>query len=194
MSGDYESHDKNQPNINYSKMSEEQKAPKSLDANTALHSDLDPNHINEDMEDYGLPELGEEVIKEVQDGYEAVQTFQDLWHNLMYQHREKFNKYTEMQASLSAMSFDRPETRVNFSELNELRDDIVKIEGGLETLNLYRKYVLKEPLEPWVEAEREDLRKKIKIKTNSSKSAKGKDWSKYSNWEGGIDPELNKTV
>ena len=86
MSGDYESHDKNQPNINYSKMSEEQEAPKSLDANTALHSDLDPNHINEDMEDYGLPELGEEVIKEVQDGYEAVQTFQDLWHNLMYQH------------------------------------------------------------------------------------------------------------
>ena len=194
MSGDYESHDKNQPNINYTKMSEEQEAPKSLDASTALHQDLNPDHINEDMEEFGLPELGEEIIKEVQDSYEAVKTFQDLWHNLMYQHREKFKRYSDMQASLSAMSFDRPETRVNFSELNELRDEIVKLEGGLETLNLYRKYVLKEPLEPWVESEREDLRKKVKIRTDSHLSAKGKDYTKFSNWEGSQPEELNKTV
>jgi hypothetical protein len=36
------------------------------------------------------------------------------------------------------MEFDQQETRVDFTEMNQLRDEIVKIEGGLETLNLYR--------------------------------------------------------
>ena len=42
-------------------------------------TNLDPNHINEDLEDLGLPELPPEVIEEVQSAYEAVQSLDDLW-------------------------------------------------------------------------------------------------------------------
>ena len=34
------------------------------------------------------------------------------------------------------MNFESAETRVDFTRMNEMRDDIVKLEGGLETLNL----------------------------------------------------------
>ena len=51
-------------------------------------TNLDPNKINEDLEDLGLPELPPEVIEEVETAYEAVQTLDDLWKNLIYQHRE----------------------------------------------------------------------------------------------------------
>ena len=157
-------------------------------------TDLDPDKINEDLEDIGLPELPPEVIQEVKDAFEAVQSLDDLWKNLIYQHREKYNKYQEMQEGLGSMSFDRPETRINFSDLNAIRDELIKIEGGIETINMYRKYVLKEPEQPWLEEEMQKERAKIKVATSSKYSdpKKKKDYSKMADWEGETNKELNR--
>ncbi|AGH56985.1 hypothetical protein CPXG_00182 [Cyanophage P-RSM6] len=164
----------------------------SLDAGATK---LDPENINQDLEDLGLPELPPEVIEEVETAYEAVQTLDDLWKNLIYQHREMYLKYEEMQQGMTSMSFDRPETRINFTELNEMRDDLVKIEGGLETLNLYRKFVLKEDPKPWLESEMAKERSNIKVATSSKYSdsaTKKKDYSKLSDWQGEVRDDLNK--
>ena len=158
-------------------------------------TNLDPENINQDLEDLGLPELPPEVIEEVKTAYEAVQTLDDLWKNLIYQHREKYTHYQEMQEGLGSMAFDRPETRINFTELNEMRDDLVKIEGGLETINMYRKFVLKEPEQPWLESEMAKERSNIKVATSSKYSdsaTKKKDYSKLSDWQGEVRDDLNK--
>jgi len=157
-------------------------------------TNLDPENINQDLEDLGLPELPPEVIEEVETAYEAVQTLDDLWKNLIYQHREKYTHYQEMQEGLGSMAFDRPETRVNFTDLNAIRDELVKIEGGLETINMYRKYVLKEPEQPWLEDEMQKERAKIKVATSSkfSDPNKKKDYSKMADWEGEENRELNR--
>tara|TARA_B100000427_G_scaffold225385_1_gene188996 strand:+ start:1552 stop:2106 length:555 start_codon:yes stop_codon:yes gene_type:complete len=157
-------------------------------------TDLDPNKINENLEDMGLPELPPEVIQEVKDAFEAVKSLDDLWRNLIYQHREKYAKYQEMQEGLGSMSFDRPETRINFTDLNAIRDELIKIEGGIETINMYRKYVLKEPEQPWLEEEMEKERAKIKVATSSkfSDPKKKKDYSKMADWEGETNKELNR--
>ena len=123
----------------------------------------------------GLPDYEPETIEEVATAEEAVKTFDDLWRNLVFQHRTKYQKYTDMNASLSSMSFDDQETRVDFTELNNLRDEIVKIEGGLETLNLYRVLVLKVEAEPWIQEEIEEKRK-IKVRTRPG-------YEKYADWE-----------
>ena len=141
-------------------------------------------------------ELPPELVEEVESAKEAVKSFDDLWRNLMYQHREKYSEYSKLQESLSAMSFDREETRVDFTQMNNLRDEIVKLEGGLETLNLYRQFVMGVDPEPWVESEIQAKRKLVKVKTNSPYSKKGKDYSQFSNWESNqaaTDEELNKT-
>ena len=135
-----------------------------------------------DGESSEVPELPE-TITEVDTAQEAVKSLDDLWNNLRYQHREKFKEYSELQASLSAMNFDQGETRVDFTKMNEMRDDIVKLEGGLETLNLYRTLVMGVEAEPWLEIEIQEKRKKIKVRTNSKYSKKGGDYSKYANWE-----------
>ena len=135
-----------------------------------------------DGESSEVPEMPE-TITEVDTAQEAVKSLEDLWNNLRYQHREKFKEYSELQASLSAMNFDQGETRVDFTKMNEMRDDIVKLEGGLETLNLYRTLVLGVEAEPWLEIEIQEKRKKIKVRTNSKYSKKGGDYSKYANWE-----------
>jgi len=157
-------------------------------------TNLDPDNINEDLEDLGLPELPPEVIQEVKDAFEAVQSLDDLWKNLIYQHREKYNKYQEMQEGLGSMSFDRPETRINFTDLNAIRDELIKIEGGIETINMYRKYVLHEPEQPWLEEEMQKERAKIKVATSSkfSDPKKKKDYSKMADWEGETNKELNR--
>ncbi len=157
-------------------------------------TNLDPDNINEDLEDLGLPELPPEVRKEVKDAFEAVQSLDDLWKNLIYQHREKYNKYQEMQEGLGSMSFDRPETRINFSDLNAIRDELIKIEGGIETINMYRKYVLREPEQPWLEEDMQKERSKIKVATSSkfSDPKKKKDYSKMADWEGETNKELNR--
>tara|TARA_B100000073_G_scaffold214438_1_gene178271 strand:+ start:3376 stop:3816 length:441 start_codon:yes stop_codon:yes gene_type:complete len=123
----------------------------------------------------GLPDYEPETIEEVATAEEAVKTFDDLWRNLVFQHRTKYQRYTDMNASLSSMSFDDQETRVDFTELNSLRDEIVKIEGGLETLNLYRVLVLKVEAEPWIQEEIEEKRK-IKVRTRPG-------YEKYAEWE-----------
>lgn len=123
----------------------------------------------------GLPDYEPETIEEVATAEEAVKTFDDLWRNLVFQHRTKYQRYTDMNASLSSMSFDDQETRVDFTELNNLRDEIVKIEGGLETLNLYRVLVLKVEAEPWIQEEIEEKRK-IKVRTRPG-------YEKYADWE-----------
>lgn len=135
-----------------------------------------------DGESSELPEMPEKIT-EVDTAQDAVKSFDDLWLNLRYQHREKYNEYTELQASLSAMNFESAETRVDFTRMNEMRDDIVKLEGGLETLNLYRTLVLGVEAEPWLEIEIQEKRKKIKVRTNSKYSKKGGDYTKYANWE-----------
>ena len=135
-----------------------------------------------DGESSEVPEMPE-TITEVDTAQEAVKSLEDLWNNLRYQHREKFKEYSELQASLSAMNFDQGETRVDFTKMNEMRDDIVKLEGGLETLNLYRTLVMGVEAEPWLEIEIQEKRKKIKVRTNSKYSKKGGDYSKYANWE-----------
>ena len=135
-----------------------------------------------DGESSEVPEMPE-TITEVDSAQEAVKSLEDLWNNLRYQHREKFKEYSELQASLSAMNFDQGETRVDFTKMNEMRDDIVKLEGGLETLNLYRTLVMGVEAEPWLEIEIQEKRKKIKVRTNSKYSKKGGDYSKYANWE-----------
>lgn len=81
------------------------------------------------------------------------------------------------------MNFESAETRVDFTRMNEMRDDIVKLEGGLETLNLYRTLVLGVEAEPWLEIDIQEKRKKIKVRTNSKYSKKGGDYAKYANWE-----------
>ena len=141
-------------------------------------------------------DLPPELVEEVESAKEAVKSFDDLWRNLMYQHREKYNEYSKLQESLSAMSFDREETRVDFTQMNNLRDEIVKLEGGLETLNLYRQFVMNVDPEPWVESEIQEKRKLVKVKTNSPFSKKGKDYSQFSDWESNqaaTDADLNKT-
>ena len=80
-----------------------------------------------DGESSEVPEMPE-TITEVDTAQEAVKSLEDLWNNLRYQHREKFKEYSELQASLSAMNFDQGETRVDFTKMNEMRDDIVKLE------------------------------------------------------------------
>ena len=157
-------------------------------------TDLDPNNINQDLEDIGLPELPPEVIQEVKSAFEAVQSLDDLWKNLIYQHRQKYLQYQEMQEGLGSMSFDRPETRINFTDLNAIRDELIKIEGGIETINMYRKYVLKEPEHPWLEEEMEKERAKIKVATSSKYSdpKKKKDYSQMADWEGETNKELNR--
>ena len=115
-----------------------------------------------DGESSELPELPEQIT-EVDTAQEAVKSFDDLWLNLRYQHREKYNEYTELQASLSAMNFESAETRVDFTRMNEMRDDIVKLEGGLETLNLYRTLVLGVEAEPWLEIDIQEKRKKLSL-------------------------------
>ena len=132
--------------------------------------------MSELLEDVqGLPELEPETIEQVDSPEEAVKSLDDLWRNLIYQHRTKYEKYTSLNASLSAMNFDDQETRVDFTELNNLRDEIVKIEGGLETLNLFRTLVLKEEAEPWIEEEIE-AKRKIKVRTRPG-------YEKYADWE-----------
>ena len=157
-------------------------------------TDLDPNNINQDLEDIGLPELPPEVIQEVKSAFEAVQSLDDLWKNLIYQHRQKYLQYQEMQEGLGSMSFDRPETRINFTDLKAIRDELIKIEGGIETINMYRKYVLKEPEQPWLEEEMEKERAKIKVATSSKYSdpKKKKDYSQMADWEGETNKELNR--
>tara|TARA_B100002019_G_scaffold250054_1_gene229743 strand:+ start:3424 stop:3864 length:441 start_codon:yes stop_codon:yes gene_type:complete len=123
----------------------------------------------------GLPDYEPETIEEVETAEEAVKTFDDLWRNLVFQHRTKYQRYTDMNASLSSMNFEDQETRVDFTELNSLRDEIVKIEGGLETLNLYRVLVLKVEAEPWIQEEIEEKRK-IKVRTRPG-------YEKYADWE-----------
>jgi len=130
-----------------------------------------------------------ETITEVDSEEEAVKSLDDLWRNLVYQHREKYTAYSDLQASISSMNFDRAETRIDFTKMNEMRDDLVKIEGGLETINLYRRLVLGEPAQPWIESELEEERKKIKVRTRPG-------YEKYANWEAdksATDAELNKT-
>jgi len=163
----------------------------SLDAGATK---LDPENINQDLEELGLPDLPPEVIEEVESAYEAVQTLDDLWKNLIYQHREKYNHYQEMQEGMSSMSFDRPETRINFTDLNNLREELVKLEGGIETINMYRKYVLKEDPKPWLESEMAKERAKIRVATSSkfSDPKKKKDYSKMSDWQGEFREDLNK--
>lgn len=142
--------------------------------------------VTEDVLD-SLPE-DPESITEVANAQEAVNSLDDLWNNLVYQHREKFKTYAEQQESISAMSFERSETRVDFTKMNALRDELVKIEGGLETINLYRTLVLGEESRPWVESEIQE-RKKIKVRTRPG-------YEKYTDWESdqtATDTELNKT-
>jgi hypothetical protein len=122
-----------------------------------------------------LPEWEPETIEEVDSPENAVKSFDDLWRNLMYQHRTKYDRYVKLNESLTSMKFDDQETRVDFTELNELRDQIVKIEGGLETLNLYRTLVLKEEAEPWIQKEIEE-RRTIKVRTRPG-------YEKYAAWE-----------
>jgi len=136
-----------------------------------------------------IDEWEPETITEVNSEEEAVKTLDDLWKNLVYQHRERFKEYADLQASISAMNFDRAETRIDFTKMNEMRDDLVKIEGGLETINLYRRLVLGEPAQPWIESELEEERKKIKVRTRPG-------YEKYANWEAdqsATDATLNKT-
>lgn len=156
---------------------------------------------NPSLPDYeDLPEVDQtdtelsESIATVESEKEAIKSFDDLWMNLRYQHREKFKKYADMQSSLSSMSFDRQETRIDFTELNELRDEIVKLEGGMETMNIQRRLLRNEDPEPWVESEIKKA--KIKIKTDSKLSKKqGTDaYKKYADWEGTDNPDMNKTV
>ena len=92
------------------------------------------------------------------------------------------------------MSFDRPDTTINFSDLNGIRDELIKIECGIETINMYRKYVLKEPEQPWLEEEMQKERAKIKVATSSKYSdpKKKKDYSKMADWEGETNKELNR--
>lgn len=71
-----------------------------------------------DGESSELPELPEQIT-EVDSAKDAVKSFEDLWLNLRYQHREKYKEYTELQASLSAMNFESAETRVDFTRMNE---------------------------------------------------------------------------
>jgi hypothetical protein len=156
---------------------------------------------NPSLPDYeDLPEVDQtdtdlpESIATVESEKEAIKTFDDLWMNLRYQHREKFKKYADMQSSLSSMSFDRQETRIDFTELNELRDEIVKLEGGMETMNIQRRLLRNEDPEPWVESEIKKA--KIKVKTNSPNSKKrGTDaYKEYTDWQGTDNPDMNKTV
>ena len=123
----------------------------------------------------GLPEYEPETIEEVNSAEEAVKSLEDIWRNLVYQHRTKYQRYTDMNASLSSMNFEDQETRVDFTEMNNLRDEIVKLEGGLETLNLFRTLVLKEDAEPWIQEEIEEKRK-IKVRTRPG-------YEKYADWE-----------
>ena len=123
----------------------------------------------------GLPEYEPETIEEVNSAEEAVKSLEDLWRDLVYQHRTKYQRYTDMNASLSSMNFEDQETRVDFTEMNNLRDEIVKLEGGLETLNLFRTLVLKEDAEPWIQEEIEEKRK-IKVRTRPG-------YEKYADWE-----------
>lgn len=132
--------------------------------------------MSELLEDVqGLPEFEPETIEEVESAEDAVKTFDDLWRNLIYQHRTKYERYTSLNASLSAMNFEDQETRVDFTELNRLRDEIVKIEGGLETMNMLRVYVFKEEAEPWIQEEIE-AKRKIKVRTRPG-------YEKYADWE-----------
>ena len=151
-----------------------------------------------DFED--LPEVDQtdtelsESVATVESEKEAITSFDDLWMNLRYQHREKFKKYADMQSSLSSMSFDRQETRIDFTELNELRDEIVKLEGGMETMNIQRRLLRNEDPEPWVESEIKKTR--IKVKTNSPNSKKKgtNAYKEYTEWQGTDNPDMNKTV
>ncbi len=156
---------------------------------------------NPSLPDYeDLPEVDQtdielpESIATVDSEKEAIKSFDDLWMNLRYQHREKFKKYADMQSSLSSMSFDRTETRIDFTELNELRDEIVKLEGGMETMNIQRRLLRNEDPEPWVESEIKKA--KIKVKTNSPNSKKkGTDaYKEYTDWQGTDNPDKNRTV
>ena len=63
----------------------------------------------------GLVDYEPETIEEVATAEEAVKTFDDLWRNLVFQHCTKYQRYTDMNASLSSMSFDDQETRVDFT-------------------------------------------------------------------------------
>jgi hypothetical protein len=128
-----------------------------------------------------------ETVVQVDSAEEAVKTLDDLWRNLIYQHREQIASYIAMQESVSAMSFDQKETRVDFTKMNEMRDQLVKLEGGLETINLYRTLVLKEEAQPWIEAEIQE-KKKIKVRTRPG-------YEKYTDWEADqseTDATLNK--
>ncbi len=156
---------------------------------------------NPSLPDYeDLPEVDQtdtdlpESIATVESEKEAIKTFDDLWMNLRYQHREKFKKYADMQSSLSSMSFDRQETRIDFTELNELRDEIVKLEGGMETMNIQRRLLRNEDPEPWVESEIKKAKIKIKTDSKLSKNAGTDAYKKYADWEGTDNPDMNKTV
>ena len=74
-----------------------------------------------DGESSDVPEMPEQITP-VDNASEAVKTFDDLWLNLRYQHRERFKEYTELQSSLSAMNFEDNETRVDFTKMNEMRE------------------------------------------------------------------------
>ena len=69
------------------------------------------------------------------------------------------------------------------ANLTKAKEYKIKLEGGLETLNLYRTLVMGVEPEPWLEIEIQEKRKKIKVRTNSKYSKKGGDYSKYANWE-----------
>jgi hypothetical protein len=77
----------------------------------------------------------------------------DLFVNLANQHAETFEKYVAAKAQLDGYE-SRPQQQGNstfsLTEIQELRDQCVKLEGALDGLNLYFTECLGQEAKEWI--------------------------------------------
>jgi len=70
-------------------------------------------------------------------------SIEDLYADLHYQYDEKRQEYEVEKYRIENVSIDsKPIGRLDLSELNKLREDCIKMEGGLEAIQLVKKHVL----------------------------------------------------
>ena len=80
-------------------------------------------------------------------------TFDQLFENLKAQHAIKYDRYLVLKSQVDAIC-NKPQQGNNTFDLREvqaLRDEVVKIEGGLDALNLFLTQVKGEEARNYVE-------------------------------------------
>lgn len=107
----------------------------------------------------------------------------DLFVNLANQHSETFEKYIAAKAQVDGFE-NRPQqqgnTTFSLKEVQELRDQCVKLEGALDALNLYYTDCLGQEAKDWIKEKpvTETAKPKVRLpKHREEQFADIKEWA-----------------